>query len=95
MQQETTERQIFCGVPQGSVLGSFLFILYNNDFSTVCKKSTLLTFGDDTTVENAIGDDNLLQQMDIEKSSNWFNTYKLTINCDNCDAINFGKPKKK
>ena len=92
MQKKTIEKQIVCGVPQGSVLGPFLFILYINDLPAVCNESTLVMFADDTTVVNASNDNNSPLQMDVERVSNWFNTNKLTINYVKCEAINFGKP---
>ena len=92
--QKPTEKQIVCGVPQDSVLGPFLFILYIIDLLAVRNENILHMFADDTFLVNASNDNNLPLQMDVENVSNWCITNKLTINYKQCVSINFGKPTK-
>ena len=42
--------RIECGVPQGSILGPILFILYINDLPRVSTEQTFLLYADDTNI---------------------------------------------
>ena len=59
---KSNHRPITCGVPQGSVLGPLLFLIYINDLPNCCQSGNTRIFADDTTVFfNAKNSDEILK----------------------------------
>ena len=78
--EESSKKGINCGVPQGSILGPLLFIIYLNDLSNVCQHMMSLLFADDTNLFQSGKDVIQLQQeveADLNRISEWLkNTNK-------------------
>jgi endonuclease/exonuclease/phosphatase family metal-dependent hydrolase len=84
------------GIPQGSVLGPILFVIFINDMpdmvNSICK-----LFADDTKIYRIISgpaDCDALQE-DLFKLSEWSDTWLLRFNVDKCKRMHLGYTNSK
>ena len=88
------KREILFGVPQGSVLGPLLFIIYSNDCTNSLKSCNCVLFADDTTIYQSHHDINILRKLVEEELSNlisWFKANTLSLNVSKTNVIIFSK----
>ena len=83
---------ITCGVPQGSILGSLLFLLYINDMSATVK-CKLLLYADDSVLL-ASGKDlaeiEATLSSELESVNDWLSDNKLLLHLGKTQSIVFG-----
>ena len=89
------------GVPQGTILGPILFLVYINDLPSEIQ-SPIKLFADDTKLcrklVNRVTDANILQS-DLNKIETWSDIWQLKFNCEKCETMrithakDFSKPE--
>lgn len=85
-------RLITHGVPQGSVLGPLLFIIFTNDLPQSVSRSILDIYADDTTLSTtaAVSDLPTIQQRlqhDINKIADWTYGNKMVLNTSKTKSL--------
>ena len=84
-------KEVVSGIPQGSVLGPLLFVIFIKDMPDVVKFNICKLFADDCklygTVNTAAG--NKLQ-IDLRKLEEWSRKWQLPFNATKCKVMHFG-----
>ena len=95
---------ITTGVPQGSILGPLLFIIYINDISSVSTLFKPIIYADDTTLFttlSTIKNSNLTHDLthnvnyELSKVCEWLKINKLSLNAKKTKYMLFHQPRKK
>ena len=90
--------EVGCGVPQGSVLGPLLFLIYINDLSKVSKKLTFFLFADDTNIYYESQDLTEIQKTvnkELKKVCKWLDSNCLALNISKTNFVIFHSPRNK
>ena len=89
--------KIDCGVPQGSILGPLLYLIYVNDIGN-CTEEHLLSFADDTTLILSSSDEiSLFHKANLEMDNlyDWFCANRLSLNPQKTKYIIIKAPRAK
>ena len=80
---------VISGVPQGSILGPLLFLIYINDLPDKLSLSKVLLFADDAKCFLPISSraDSLSLQHDLSLLANWSSSWMLTFNENKCSVV--------
>ena len=84
--------KVSSGIPQGTILGPTLFILYVNDTVNLDLSSTLKLFADDAKLyiaTSTLAQSDMLQE-DLNKIVEYFTVWQLKVNINKCETIHLG-----
>jgi hypothetical protein len=86
--------EVLSGVPQGSVLGPLLFLIFINDLDLEASEiSALAKFADDTKLGQKIvtDQDRVLLQTTLNKLCGWADRWGMCFNVKKCKVMHFGR----
>ena len=85
-------QEVTSGIPQGSVIGPLLFVIFINDLPEVIKSSELFLFADDMKLFHAIytEEDCTSLQQDLILAKHWTNTSLLKCHPNKCSHTRIG-----
>ena len=86
-------------VPQGSILGPLLFLIYLNDITNASTAFELLLYADDSTLTRTLGSFNIHGNfpdinIELDKINEWLKVNKLSLNIGKSKYMLFNSPQK-
>ena len=84
-------KPVLSGIPQGSILGPILFILFVNDIPELIK-SIILMYADDTKLISAILSDSPTNSLasDLKLLEEWSEKFQMKFHPNKCHVMHFG-----
>ena len=83
----STKSAVKSGIPQGSILGPFLFIIFINDLPSDIKNHCMM-FADDTKI---FGNPGKALQLYIKRADDRVHTWQINFNVAKCKVLHFGR----
>lgn len=90
--QESNWADVMSGIPQGSVLGPTLFLVFINDLPDIVN-NLMKIFADDTKIYSTVRSDEdcIKLQEDLNNLLDWSNTWDLKFNSGKCKSMHIGR----
>ena len=95
---DSTHQVMKYGVPQGSVLGPLLFLIYINDLHSAVKFSVTHHFADDTNflyISKSLKKIQKYVNLDLRFVCNWLKANKISLNASKTEMLVFRDPRRK
>ena len=90
--KQSTWEEVWSGVPQGSVLGPLLFLIFINDLEDNTS-GNVLKFADDTKIFRQVRDvqDSISMQADLDQLVEWADKWQMQFNVSKCKVMHVGQ----
>ena len=84
-------KDVVSGIPQGSVIGPILFVIFINDMPDAVKHNFCKLFADDCKLYGKVENTGInLMQSDLTSLEEWSKTWQLPFNAKKCKVMHFG-----